>query len=44
CAAALGDSAAEIRRSYSKGQDEALDKFVRNILSDEYRASAVALS
>ncbi|EJK44269.1 hypothetical protein THAOC_37206, partial [Thalassiosira oceanica] len=26
CAAALGDSAAEIRRSYCKGEDEALDK------------------
>ncbi|EJK77779.1 hypothetical protein THAOC_00367 [Thalassiosira oceanica] len=39
CAAALlGDSAAEIRRSYSKGEDEALDKFVHKILSDGYRA------
>ncbi|EJK55689.1 hypothetical protein THAOC_24549, partial [Thalassiosira oceanica] len=44
CAAALGDSAAEIRRSYRMGQDEALDKFVRKISSDGYRAFGVALS
>ncbi|EJK69780.1 hypothetical protein THAOC_08925, partial [Thalassiosira oceanica] len=40
CAAVLGDSAAEIRRSYN----EALDKFVRKILSDEYSDFGVALS
>ena len=38
------NSAAEIRRSYNKRLDEALDKIVRSLFPDRFRASAIVLS
>ena len=36
--------AAEIRRSFNKRLDEALDKIVRSFFADPFRASAIVLS
>ena len=43
-ASALRNSAAEIRPSYNKGQQEALDEFVGNFFYHGFRHSGVALS